>query len=165
MSRAQLQHLALSLGVDVPFFVFGRNAFAEGIGEHLHAIHLPKRYFLIVTPQVRVPTAEIFAARELTRDTKNIRIEKFIEQRRDPRWPDNFGRNDMQWLVAKRYTEVARILGWFEKIAPARMTGSGSSVFAAFRNEHQARAAQSRLPQGVRSIVAASLDTHPLFFF
>ncbi len=165
LPRAQLQHLALSLGADVPFFVFGRNAFAEGIGERLHAIDLPNRYFLIVTPDVQVTTAEIFAAPELTRHTKIIRIADFTERQCDPLWPEGFGRNDMQPLVAQKYVQVVHLLAWFRHIAPARMTGTGSSVFAAFKDKAQAYAAQSRLPQGMRSIVASSLAMHPLFSF
>src|SRR5260364_72172 len=165
LPRVQLQRLALSLGADVPFFVFGRNAFAEGIGERLHAIDLPNRYFLIVTPDVQAASADIFAAPELTRKTKIIKIADFLEQRRNPLWPDHFGRNDMQPLVAQKYAEVAHLLDRFGRIAPARMTGTGSSVFAAFKDKERADSVQSKLPQGMHSIVASGLAIHPLFTF
>ncbi|CCD29784.1 4-diphosphocytidyl-2-C-methyl-D-erythritol kinase (CMK) [Candidatus Glomeribacter gigasporarum BEG34] len=165
LPRVQLQRLALSLGADVPFFVFGRNAFAEGIGERLHAIDLPNRYFLIVTPDVQAASADIFAAPELTRNTKIIKIADFLEQRRNPLWPDHFGRNDMQPLVAQKYAEVAHLLDRFGRIAPARMTGTGSSVFAAFKDKERADSVQSKLPQGMHSIVASGLAIHPLFTF
>src|SRR5260363_315423 len=165
LPRVQLQRLALSLGADVPFFVFGRNAFAEGIGERLHAIDLPNRYFLTVTPDVQAASADIFAAPELTRNTKIIKIADFLEQRRNPLWPDHFGRNDMQPLVAQKYAEVAHLLDRFGRIAPARMTGTGSSVFAAFKDKERADSVQSKLPQGMHSIVASGLAIHPLFTF
>jgi len=171
LPRTELQALALKLGADVPFFVFGKNAFAEGVGEALQAVQLPRRHFLVVTPRVQVPTAEIFSDASLTRDTSLVTMSVFLAQQAMPQkgWPDSFGRNDMQQVVAGKYAEVAQVLRWFETIAPARMTGSGASVFAAFASRAEAEAAQARLPGGWenrwRSAVTASLDTHPLFAF
>ncbi|MFP6557008.1 4-(cytidine 5'-diphospho)-2-C-methyl-D-erythritol kinase [Paraburkholderia sp. B3] len=173
LTRAELQALALKLGADVPFFVFGKNAFAEGVGEALEAVQLPARHFLVVTPQVHVPTAAIFSENSLTRDTKPCTIAVFLAQQAAQKgWPDSFGRNDMQAVVAGKYAEVAQVLGWFENgcnvsnnIAPARMTGSGASVFAAFASRAEAEAVQAQLPDVWRSAVASSLDTHPLFAF
>jgi len=166
LARAELQALALKLGADVPFFVFGRNAFAQGVGEELEPLALPQRYFVVVTPPVHVPTAAIFSAQSLTRDTKPIKIANFLaRQHSDAHWPDDFGHNDMQDVVAEKYAEVAQALRWFEPVAPARMTGSGASVFAAFASEDAAKAVQAQLPDGWKGVVAASLDTHPLFSF
>ncbi|WP_144157766.1 4-(cytidine 5'-diphospho)-2-C-methyl-D-erythritol kinase [Paraburkholderia sp. BCC1885] len=166
LPREELQALALKLGADVPFFVFGKNAFAEGVGEALEAVQLPARNFLVVTPQVHVPTAAIFSEKSLTRDSKPLTITDFLAQHScNAEWPDSFGRNDMQQVVVGKYAEVAQVLGWFDNIAPARMTGSGASVFAAFRSRGEAEAAQAKLPSGWNSAVTASLDTHPLFAF
>jgi 4-diphosphocytidyl-2-C-methyl-D-erythritol kinase len=166
LPRAELEALALKLGADVPFFVFGKNAFAEGVGEALEVVQLPPRYFLVVTPRVHVPTAAIFSERSLTRDSKPLTITDFLAQHScNAEWPDSFGRNDMQPVVVGKYAEVAQVLGWFDNIAPARMTGSGASVFAAFRSRGEAEAAQAKLPAGWNSAVTASLDTHPLFAF
>ncbi|TDN68421.1 4-(cytidine 5'-diphospho)-2-C-methyl-D-erythritol kinase [Paraburkholderia sp. BL10I2N1] len=166
LQRTELQALALKLGADVPFFVFGKNAFAEGVGEALRQVQLPPRCFLIVTPKVHVPTAAIFSEKALTRDTKPLTIMDFLAQQScSAEWPDSFGQNDMQSVVAGKYAEVARVLGWFHNIAPARMTGSGASVFAAFRSMGEAEAAQAKLPAEWNSAVTASLDKHPLFDF
>jgi 4-diphosphocytidyl-2-C-methyl-D-erythritol kinase len=166
LPREELQALALKLGADVPFFVFGKNAFAEGVGEALEAVQLPARYFLVVTPRVQVPTAAIFSEKSLTRDSKPLTITDFLAQHScSAEWPDSFGRNDMQQVVVGKYAEVAQVLRWFDNIAPARMTGSGASVFAAFRNRDDAEAAQAKLPSEWNSAVTASLDTHPLFAF
>jgi 4-diphosphocytidyl-2-C-methyl-D-erythritol kinase len=170
LPRPVLQALALQLGADVPFFVFGSNAFAQGVGEALEAIALPARHFLVVTPAVHVPTREIFQARELTRNSKLIKITDFLEHRNcGAGWPDNFGRNDMQPVVAGKYAEIAQVLDWvwerFKPLAPARMTGSGASVFAAFSSRPEALAAQAALPAGWQSAVTSSLDVHPLFAF
>jgi 4-diphosphocytidyl-2-C-methyl-D-erythritol kinase len=166
LPREDLQVLALKLGADVPFFVFGKNAFAEGVGEALEAVQLPARYFLVVTPRVQVPTAAIFSEKSLTRDSKPLTITDFLAQHScSAEWPDSFGRNDMQQVVVGKYAEVAQVLRWFDNIAAARMTGSGASVFAAFRRRDEAEAAQARLPSEWNSAVTASLDTHPLFAF
>jgi 4-diphosphocytidyl-2-C-methyl-D-erythritol kinase len=166
LPRDELQALALKLGADVPFFVFGKNAFAEGVGEALEAVQLPARYFLVVTPKVQVPTAAIFSEKSLTRDSKPLTITDFLAQHScNAEWPDSFGRNDMQQVVVGKYAEVARVLRWFDNIAPARMTGSGASVFAAFRSRDEAEAVQAKLPSEWNSAVTASLDTHPLFAF
>ncbi|QGZ60499.1 4-(cytidine 5'-diphospho)-2-C-methyl-D-erythritol kinase [Paraburkholderia acidisoli] len=169
LPRAELQALALKLGADVPFFVFGKNAFAEGVGEALEAVQLPPRHFLVVTPQVHVPTAAIFSEKSLTRDTKACTIAVFLAQQATQNgWPDSFGQNDMQAVVAGKYAEVAQVLRWFDDIAPARMTGSGASVFAAFGSRSEAESAHARLlteHPGWRSAVTPSLDTHPLFTF
>jgi 4-diphosphocytidyl-2-C-methyl-D-erythritol kinase len=166
LPREDLQALALKLGADVPFFVFGKNAFAEGVGEALEAVQLPARYFLVVTPKVQVPTAAIFSEKSLTRDSKPLTITDFLAQHScSAEWPDSFGRNDMQQVVVGKYAEVAQVLRWFDNIAAARMTGSGASVFAAFPRRDEAEAAQAKLPSEWNSAVTASLDTHPLFAF
>jgi 4-diphosphocytidyl-2-C-methyl-D-erythritol kinase len=164
--RAELQALALQLGADVPFFVFGKNAFAEGVGEALDVVQLPPRHFLVVTPRVQVPTAAIFSEKTLTRDSKPLIITDFpAELSCNTEWPESFGRNDMQQVVVGKYAEVAQVLRWFESIAPARMSGSGASVFAAFRSKAEAEAAQAKLPREWNSAVAQGLDQHPLFTF
>ena len=166
LPRLELQALALKLGADVPFFVFGKNAFAQGVGETLDVVQLPPRHFLVVTPRVHVPTAAIFSEKALTRDSKALTITDFpAELSCNTEWPDSFGRNDMQPVVVGKYAEVAQVLRWFENIAPARMSGSGASVFAAFRSKAEAEAAQAKLPSEWNSAVAASLTQHPLFAF
>jgi 4-diphosphocytidyl-2-C-methyl-D-erythritol kinase len=173
LPRQELQELALKLGADVPFFVFGKNAFAEGVGEALEAVQLPPRHFLVVTPRVHVPTAEIFSEKSLTRDTEACTIAVFLAQQATQNgWPDSFGRNDMQAVVAGKYAEVAQVIRWFERVSssitPARMTGSGASVFAAFASRSEAEAVQTQLlaeQPDWRSAVTSSLDTHPLFAF
>ena len=166
LPRLELQELALKLGADVPFFVFGKNAFAQGVGEALDVVQLPPRHFLVVTPRVHVPTAAIFSEKTLTRNSKALIITDFpAELSCNTDWPESFGRNDMQAVVVGKYAEVAQVLRWFENIAPARMSGSGASVFAAFRSKAEAETVQAKLPGEWNSAVAAGLDQHPLFAF
>jgi len=154
LPRARLQQLALKLGADVPVFVFGRNAFAEGIGEQLSVLSLPPAWYLILVPELAVSTTEIFSAVELTRNTNAITIAAFSVGQ---------GRNDLEPVVCRRYPLVARHLEWLYRYGDARMTGSGACVFCAFENEDQARRALSELPAGMHGFVARGLDRHPLW--
>ena len=158
-ARVRLQALGLKLGADVPFFLFGRNAFVEGIGEALQAIELPPAWYLVVAPRASVPTAEIFAAPNLTRNTKPLKMADFSAG-----WDGlrHSGRNDLEPVVRERYPEVARALSWLGQHAEARMTGSGACVFAPFANEQDARDVLAQMPEGMRGWVARGLDEHPL---
>lgn len=154
LTRDRLQQLALTLGADVPVFVFGKNAFAEGIGERLQALQLPSAWYLILVPELAVSTAEIFSAAELTRNTNAITIAPFSVGQ---------GRNDLEPVVCRRYPQVARHLEWLRRYGDARMTGSGACVFCAFDSEEQARRVLSELPADMRGFVARGLDRHPLW--
>ena len=153
LSRHRLQQIGLRLGADVPVFVFGRNAFAEGIGERLQAIAVPPRWYVVVEPPVQVPTAVIFGAPELKRDTPAIPAHA---------WRPGFGGNDLQAVATERFPEIAEHLAYLSALGPARMTGSGACVFAEFGQAEQAGAACRRLPAGVRAWAAAGLEQHPL---
>lgn len=166
LPRSELQALALRLGADVPFFVFGRNAFAEGLGEELHAVDLPHRYFLVVNPRVHVATDKIFRDPLLTRDSKIVTMAFFLEHTsKNVLGTDEIFRNDMQAAVIREYAEVAAVIDWFRTFTTARMTGSGASVFAAFDTKAEAEAAYQRLPERWLGQVTASLAEHPLFAF
>jgi 4-diphosphocytidyl-2-C-methyl-D-erythritol kinase len=157
--RERLQQLALELGADVPVFIFGQNAFAEGVGERLQALQLAPAWYLILVPELAVSTAEIFSAAELTRNSNAITIAAFSVGlgRNIP------GHNDLEPVVCRRYPQVARHLEWLHRYGDARMTGSGACVFCAFANEEQARRVLSELPADMRGFVASGLDRHPLW--
>ncbi|HLT64154.1 MAG TPA: 4-(cytidine 5'-diphospho)-2-C-methyl-D-erythritol kinase [Pseudohongiella sp.] len=137
LSRDELQKLGLSLGADVPVFVHATSAWAEGIGEQLTPVVLPEHWFVVLTPACHVATAKIFSHEELTRDTKAIKMAAFLAGQ---------SRNDCEMLVRKLYPEVDAAIEWLNQFAPARMTGTGSSVFAAFDDETSARAVLAKLP-------------------
>ena len=153
LPRAELQRLGLQLGADVPVFVFGESAFAEGVGELLRPVSLPPAWYVVIAPPVTVATAEIFAAPELTRDTTSIKMcDLSIAQLR----------NDLQAVVCARYPEVAECLDWLEQFGKARMTGSGACVFAEFATQHEASQVLARKPAEWQGFVAQGLDRHPL---
>lgn len=153
LPRSRLLEMALKLGADVPVFVFGDNAFAEGVGEQLTAIALPAAWYVVLTPPVAVSTARIFSHPELKRDSKTITIQSFSVERAG---------NDLEPLVCREYPEVARHLAWLAQFAPAMMTGSGACVFASFATEDAARGVLAQLPGTMTGFVAQGLRRHPL---
>ncbi len=165
LSRERLMQLGLSLGADVPVFVFGENAFAEGVGEQLQAYPLPDAWYVVLCPPVQVPTAQIFTHPELTRNTISLTMRAL------PRGADfRVGRgdaslklgNDLQAVACKLYPEVATHLQWLTKFSPSLMTGSGACVFAEFPTEAEAQAVWQQLPTNMRGFVARGLQQHPL---
>ncbi len=160
-SQAELQALALPLGADVPVFVYGQSAFAEGVGENLSPVRLPAAWYLIVHPGVGVPTAGIFTAPDLRRDTPAINPAAWAEA-----LDQGVGVNDLEPVAARLYPEVAAALAWLgqqpETAGRVRMTGSGACVFAVFEAETTAQAVLQRLPAAWQGWVTPGLDRHPL---
>ena len=150
----RLQALALSLGADVPVFIFGESALATGVGEELTPLALPPAWYVVLMPPVGVATAGIFQDQDLIRDSIPLTI---------PPFSFVAARNDLEAVVCRHYPEVARHLAWLKKHGLARMTGSGACVFAEFGSEAEARAVLAGLPQTMRGIVARGLDRHPLW--
>jgi 4-diphosphocytidyl-2-C-methyl-D-erythritol kinase len=153
LPAAALAEIGLGLGADVPLFVHGRSAWGEGIGEVLTPLELPEKHFAIVFPGVGIATAEVFQAPELTRKTPKTTIRGFLRAG---------GHNDCEPVVAGRSPEVRRALAWLGEKGDARLTGTGSSVFAAFADRAAAQAALAGLPPGWRGFVARGLDRSPL---
>ena len=154
LPRTRLLELGAQLGADVPFFIYGRNALGEGIGERLTALGLPSAWYLVVTPQVAVSTKEIFSL-ALTGQSKRLTIPPFFAGQ---------GANDLEAVVVARFPEVAAQLAWLRHRCPrARMTGSGACLFAEFATQAEAAAVHAQLPSGMSGFVAQGLDRHPLY--
>ncbi|HLP98685.1 MAG TPA: 4-(cytidine 5'-diphospho)-2-C-methyl-D-erythritol kinase [Sideroxyarcus sp.] len=162
LTRERLMQLGLTLGADVPVFVFGDNAFAEGVGERLQPYPLPEAWYIVLCPPVHVPTAQIFIHPELTRNTISMTM-RALPKAQDFRAGQQQGLgNDLQAVACKLYPAVAEYLAWLADFAPALMTGSGACVFAEFATEEEARAVLQQLPAGMRGFVARGLQQHPL---
>jgi 4-diphosphocytidyl-2-C-methyl-D-erythritol kinase len=157
LPRAELARIALALGADVPFFVNGEPAIARGIGERLTAVTLPPFWVAVIAPPIVVPTATIFAAPELTRNSAWAKMDVFSE---------GYGRNDLQPVAVAHFPGIDAALGTLRAVSEsARMTGSGSCVFASFASESAARAALEAKPPGMQGVVARTLARHPLAGF
>jgi 4-diphosphocytidyl-2-C-methyl-D-erythritol kinase len=156
-----LQELAASLGADVPFFVFGQPAWVEGIGERLRPVEVPSLWYVVLAPRVHVPTQAVFTAPELTRNTEALKMEDFSAQ------PATFVegrrfRNDLEPVVTARFPAVLEHLEWLRRHGNARMTGSGSCVFAGYASREAAQRVLDQLPGSMSGFVAQGLTHHPL---
>ena len=159
LKRTHLMDLGLRLGADVPFFVYGRSALGEGVGERLQGLELTPAWYLVLTPQVPVSTKEIFSDPALTRESKPLKMLPFLSGQ---------GRNDLEAVAVRRYPEIAEHLDWLRKKSlrgsfSPRMTGSGACVFAEFPLEEDAVLLHSELPAALRGFVARGLERHPLY--
>ena len=151
-----LAGLGATLGADVPFFLFGRSAWVEGIGERLVAIEVPQSWYAVLVPPVQVPTGAIFTAPELTRNTEALKMEDFSAQR------SGSFRNDLERVVVSRHPAVREHLEWLRARGDARMTGSGSCVFAAYASREEAQRVIDELPAGMDGFVAHAIAQHPM---
>jgi 4-diphosphocytidyl-2-C-methyl-D-erythritol kinase len=149
----ELARLGLSLGADVPVFVHGQAAWAEGVGEILTPVAPPEPWYLVVHPPVSVSTAAIFSDPGLTRDTPRTKI---------PDLHSGAGQNDCEGVVRRRYPEVGAALDWLDAFSPARMTGTGGCVFAAFESEADAEAVAAQVPANWCGLVARGINRSPL---
>lgn len=157
--RDRLMALGLELGADVPVFIYGRNAFAEGVGERLFAIDLPPAWYVVLTPPVQISTAVVFASKELTRNTIPIKMAAFSTVQ---------GRNDLEPIAVRLQPVIAEWLEWLKQRCNATkvaMSGSGSCIFAEFPSESAARQAFAQLPGSMSGFVAPGLAKHPLSDF
>ncbi len=138
LSREELMALALPLGADIPFFLFGETAFAEGVGEALAPVATPACWYVVIEPGVAVPTAAIFSSDRLTRNTKPVRIADFSRHHMSRTDSGGFGQNDLQAVACALFPPVAEAIERLSVYGDARMTGSGACVFCAFSSESEA---------------------------
>lgn len=179
LSKTTLMELGLKLGADVPFFIFGENAWVEGIGEKIQAIPLPAAHYVIITPKVHVSTAEIFSTEELTRNTFPTTIAAFSEMLKLKQvgkekqslvfeHENKIFHNDLEAVVCQKYPAVKACLDCLNQFSQARMSGSGASVFVAVENSAEANNIVKALPKDIADteifcVAALGLDQHPLY--
>lgn len=153
LADAALAQIGLALGADVPVFVHGFSAWAEGIGEVLQPVSPPEPWYLVVTPDCAVDTRQAYAAPDLPRATAPITWADFMAGR---------AHNDFEPVVRRQYPPVAAALDWLGAYGPARLSGSGASVFAAFDGRAPAEQALAAVPPPWRGFVARGLNRSPL---
>lgn len=155
LSIAELAKLGLSLGADVPIFVTGQAAFAEGVGEKISPCEPEEKWYLVLKPDVSISTAKVFCDPNLTRDTPKKTISQLLSE--------NFY-NDCEKVVRDQYPEVEELLSWLVQYAPARLTGTGACVFAEFDNEAAAQAVFAQKSDKYHGFVAKGLNRSPLHY-
>jgi 4-diphosphocytidyl-2-C-methyl-D-erythritol kinase len=154
LGNDELAAIGLGLGADVPVFVRGHSAWAEGVGERLTPIELPRRWFVVIDPGVHVPTADVFRAADLTRNAPHLTIPLFAS--------GVATRNVFEPVVRERFPAVARALDWLNGYGAARLSGSGGCIFASFASREAGLAALAECPSGMRGFVAAGVAQSPL---
>lgn len=158
-STDTLAELGLKLGADVPVFVRGHAAFAEGVGEKLVKAEPKEKWYLVIKPTVDIATAAIFTHPDLTRNTPKRSLSSLLEQRYE---------NDCEKIVTLLYPEVAQLLSWLLQYAPSRLTGTGSCLFAEFETQQQAQTVLDKLhiqqdSNSVFGFIAQGVNTSPLY--
>lgn len=153
LTPAELAGIGLTLGSDVPVFVYGSSAWAEGRGEILTPVELPEQWYVLIHPGVHVPTSLVFQAPELTRNSPKLTMRAFFHAG---------GRNDCESVVRARFPEVAEALDWLARFAPARLTGTGACMFAAFERAVDAERVAAKVPDRWTAFVARGLNTSPV---
>lgn len=164
-SEGRLAELGLELGADVPVFVRGCSAWAEGIGERLYPVSAEGIWYLVVTPSCEVSSAEVFSSPALTRNTPPSRIDRFTLAQSDGAAPAvswdavwAHTHNDCEPVTRAMYPQVDRALNWLSNFAEARMTGTGGSVFAPFPHRAEAGRVMAQRPDGLRAFVSRGLS-------
>ncbi len=167
-TKAELAEIGLSLGADVPIFIHGFAAFAQGIGEQLTPVTPEESWFLVTKPDVSISTASVFTSKDLPRNTTKIISKDFnVDYQDDDLFTASSSKmakyhNDCQTMVIKHYDQVANLLAWLVEYAPSRMTGTGACIFSRFSSQQEACELQAKLPLGISSFVAQGLNKSPL---
>lgn len=153
LEPANLASIGLELGADVPVFVHGKAALAEGVGDILTPVVLPEIWYLVINPGLSVSTADIFSDSELTRDTPEMKIPDLLS---------NGGHNDCEAVVRRRHPEIAKVIDWLGNYGESRLTGTGACVFAAMPSKEVARTVASQIPDNWLCFVTRGVNESPL---
>jgi len=156
--KNKLMRLGLKLGADVPFFIFGKNAWVEGVGEKLSYVDVPESTFFVCIPDLSISTQSIFNSFELTKPSIPLKIATYFDTE-----SYNSAENDLEGTVIKKHKEIAGLLSWLKNFGIARMSGSGSSVFIKVKDEDEARLVDNdkSKPKNIKSFIVKGLSTHP----
>lgn len=153
LNTAQLIEIGVKLGADVPVFIQGCTAWAEGIGDKLTPMELPESWIALIVPNLKISTAEIFCDKALSRDTSPCKMSPSLL---------DLGHNDCEPVVRAHYPEVAKALDWLNQLAPARLTGTGAAIFAVLETQEQAQAIVEQTPANCRGFAVKTLNVSPV---
>jgi 4-diphosphocytidyl-2-C-methyl-D-erythritol kinase len=149
LSIEDLAQIGRALGADVPVFVHGHTAWAEGVGDELTPLEMPQQWFVVLVPDCSVATAEIFCHKDLTRDNRAIKVAAFLEEG---------GKNDCQPVVEQLYPQVKDAVDWLSRYGPARLTGTGACVYCPFDTEQSAQKVLAERPKQLNGFVAVGAN-------
>ncbi|HEY5716538.1 MAG TPA: 4-(cytidine 5'-diphospho)-2-C-methyl-D-erythritol kinase [Psychromonas sp.] len=153
LTQTKLSEIGIKLGADVPIFIYGKSAIAEGIGEQLYPLDIAEKSYLVAVPDCHISTPAVFQAEELIRNTAKRDHAQLISQN----WL-----NDCQPYVKKNYPKVAKVIDWLIEYAPTRLTGTGASVFSTFNSIHEAQIVLDKTPDWLAAFTTKGLNNSPL---
>ena len=162
LTKEELMAMGLPLGADIPFFVFGETAFAEGVGEALRPVKAPDCWYVVIEPGVAVPTSAIFCSESSTRDTPPVIITDFSSYHENRSDLKGYGKNDLQQVATSLFPPVAEAIQWLGAHGDARMTGSGACVFCAVADQAEAERVLQQVPTKWKAWAAQALMQHPI---
>lgn len=158
-----LAELGRQLGADVPVFVRGHSAFAEGVGERLTPVSITPRWYLVLKPDCHISTGALFSDPRLTRDSAAITLAALRDRRLNTHWLDEYAGNDFQPLIESLYPEVRQAREWLAQFGAAYLTGTGACVFAGFESQAEAQNVFIERPTGWRGFVAEGVNESPTY--
>ena len=158
LSKEKLMQLGLKLGADVPFFIFGKNAWVEGIGDQLHPISIPEFNFVVAVPNISISTSSIFASFKLTNNANPLKIATSFDSKEH-----EFIDNDLESLVIEKFLSVSKLMDWMKSFGYAKMSGTGSSIFLRPKSNIQSQEIERLKPKNTEIYAVKGLSVHPFY--
>jgi 4-diphosphocytidyl-2-C-methyl-D-erythritol kinase len=158
LSKDKLMQLGLKLGADVPFFIFGENAWVEGIGDQLHPISIPEFDYVVAVPNISIPTSSIFASFKLTNNVNPLKIASSFDSKQH-----EFIDNDLESLVINKFLIMSKLMDWMKSFGYAKMSGTGSSIFLRPKSNIQSLEIERLKPENTEIYAVKGLSVHPFY--
>ena len=156
-TKIELMEIGLRLGADVPFFIFGENAWVEGIGESLSKIDIPESVYYLCYPSFPISTESIFKSFKLTKVPITLKITTYFSDKLE------LQTNDLEYIITKKYTKMKELLNWMNNFGFAKISGTGSSVFMKINDANQIKFLDEKKPIDIKSFIVKGLSTHPFY--
>lgn len=156
-TKIELMEIGLRLGADVPFFIFGENAWVEGIGESLSKIDIPESVYYLCYPSFPISTESIFKSFKLTKVPITLKITTYFSDKLE------LQTNDLEYIITKKYIKMKELLNWMNNFGFAKISGTGSSVFMKINDANQIKFLDEKKPIDIKSFIVKGLSTHPFY--
>jgi len=156
-TKMELMEIGLRLGADVPFFIFGENAWVEGIGESLSRIDIPESVYYLCYPSFPISTESIFKSFKLTKVPITLKITTYFSDKLE------LQTNDLEYIITKKYIKMKELLNWMNNFGFAKISGTGSSVFMKINDANQIKFLDEKKPIDIKSFIVKGLSTHPFY--
>jgi 4-diphosphocytidyl-2-C-methyl-D-erythritol kinase len=158
LSKHKLMQIGIKLGADVPFFIFGENAWVEGIGDQLFPISIPEFHYVVAVPDIAISTGSIFTSFKLTKNVNPLKIASSFDLKKH-----EFIDNDLEDIVIKKFLSVSLLMDWMKRFGYAKMSGSGSGIFLRPKSNIQSQEIKRLKPENIEIYAVKGLSVHPFY--